>query len=107
MRHWRSYVIKSFYPEITWEKESLTVHSPVCMEQTDAGGNAEGRIWCAVFCVAAAPIAILLYIHFVKLNYKGQHTCENDKTRFYLYICSCVVLLVYHFYSFALSTEQT
>ncbi len=50
MRHWRSYVIKSFYPEISWEEESLTVHSPVCMEQTDAGGNAEGRIWCAVWC---------------------------------------------------------
>jgi len=36
MRHWMSYVIRSFYHGITWEEESLRVHSPVCMEQKDA-----------------------------------------------------------------------
>lgn len=54
MRHWMSYVIKSFYPEITWEEESLTVHSPVCMEQTDAGEKCRGKdLVCRVLCSAA------------------------------------------------------
>lgn len=80
MRHWMSYVIKSFYPEITWEEESLRrlqscmYGANRCMREMLKESKRE-RVGVLCSVCYSGPQNYLLYIHFVNMIKHVLVTC--------------------------------